>query len=363
MKTKILVFLTLLFIIGCDSSPEETNINSSSDNTEDNSGSNSQNGDWTISKDQVIDGGSGIDGIPSLDNPNFLNASDPEVNNYMDANDLIIGLVYEGEIKAYPHRILDWHEIVNDEINNQKIVINYCPLTGTGFGWRGNFSNLNTNFGVSGLLYNTNLILYDRETQSYWSQLKLEAINGAKIRTKPELISVVETTWGNWKNMYPQTKILSNSQAINRNYAYYPYGPYKEEHDLLFFPVTPLNQTLPLKQRVHAIIENNRAYTYKFNNFSNGNILTDSFNSKNILIVGNNNTIVSFELNSNQTSLVFTYAYNNSEIFFSDNEGNKWSVTGIAIEGPRIGERLTRTSSLMSYWFAIASFYPNPTLR
>jgi hypothetical protein len=363
MKTKIPVLITILFIIGCGSSSEEINDNSSNNNSGNNIGGNSQNNVWTVPLDQVMDGGAGLDGIPSLDNPNFLDATNSEVNRYMDSNDIVIGLIFEGEVKAYPHKILDWHEIVNDEINGKKITINYCPLTGTGFGWKGNFSSLNTNFGVSGLLYNTNLILYDRETQSYWSQLKLEAINGVKIRTKPELIPLIETTWGNWKNMYPQTKILSNSQSINRNYLNYPYGPYKEEHDLLFFPVTPINNTLPLKQRVHAIIENNRAYTYKFDNFSSGNILTDSFNNKNMLIVGNDSTIVSFELNSSQTGLVFTYAYDNSETFFSDNEGNKWSVIGLAIDGPRTGETLTPASSLMSFWFAIASFYPNPTLR
>ena len=204
---------------------------------------------WTVPISEVIDGGPGKDGIPSIDFPVFLKADNQVVNTYMNDEDLVVGITIGGESKAYPHRILDWHEIVNDEVSGDKITLSYCPLTGTAFGWKSSVGdNTFSDFGVSGLLYNNNLILYDRESGSYWSQLKLQCINGEYLSDRPEVINVVETTWKLWKEMFPNTKILSDDQGINRDYNVYPYGTYKEDDKVLLFPISKTDETIPFKE-------------------------------------------------------------------------------------------------------------------
>ena len=357
-----------------DTSPSQNSSNITEGNTnggsngDGNDNSNNDNddndyasGDWLIPIGEVIDAGPGQDGIPSVDNPEFVKSFDPDAN-YLDPDDLVIGIVVGSTVRAYPHKILDWHEIVNDEINGELISISYCPLTGTGFAWEGKSSETPTTFGVSGLLYNGNLILYDRNTNSYWSQLKLQCVNGNSIGEEPSLINIVETKWSTWKSNYPTTKVMTLNTGYTRDYATYPYGPYRTDHDFLLFPISETNTQLPSKERVHAIIDDGLSKAYRFSSFVNGNLINETFNGNNYLIVGSDNLINSFILTGDYANLDFVIEMNNTEVLFTDNEGNKWNILGKAIEGPRTGEILTASKSVMSYWFAIATFYPDPEI-
>jgi len=360
MKKNVIYLLILLLIIACSASNNDNDTNSASNNNSNSASNNNSNGDeWLIPKSEVIDGGPGKDGIPSLDFPAFVSLNQAS---YINPNDLVIGIVNGNEAKAYPHKILDWHEIANDEIEGEFITINYCPLTGTAFGWESKSNGVKTTFGVSGLLYNTNLILYDRNTDSNWAQLRLEAVNGELIGNKPTLTQVIETNWTTWQSLYPNSKVLSLNTGFSRNYDLYPYGDYKTNHSRFLFSVSPSNSALPNKQRIFAIIDSNKSKVYQFSNFENGNVFKDTFNGNEYLIVGDENLITAFKLNSTYLNLDFEYAFNNSEVFFKDNEGNAWSVFGKALSGPRTGETLTTTKSVISYWFAIAAFYPNPII-
>ena len=370
MKKKIYLFTILLLFITCGGNSDETMFPNSSNIPEDNitpedrtSGNNNSgnnaNSDWLIPISEVKDGGPGKDGIPSINFPNFVETNDTEAD-FLKDTDLVIGIIKGGSVRAYPHLILDWHEIVNDSFSDNFVSINYCPLTGTAFGWKGSLNGKKSTFGVSGLLYNTNLILYDRNTDSNWSQLKLQCVNGVLIGERPSLESIVETNWGTWKTLYPETEVLSLDTGFQRNYDFYPYGDYKTNHNFFLFSVFPTNNELPSKERVYAIIDDEVSKVYQFTKFVNGKAIKELFNGKDYLVVGNENLINSFELNESQLNLNFEYDFTNTKVFFKDNEGNKWSVFGEAIEGPRTGEKLIVSKAVVSYWFAIAAFYPNP---
>ncbi len=350
MKKNAIYALVIIITIACSTSQEGTNLPENGNN---------EAGNWSIPIAEVKDGGPGKDGIPSIDNPKFLNINQID---FLSDDDLIVGIVSGNVVKAYPHPILDWHEVLNDEINGVFVTINYCPLTGTAFGWKSKVNDTKTTFGVSGLLYNANLILYDRNTGSNWSQMKLECVNGPLIGDKPELVNIIETNWKTWKALYPNSKILSTDTGFSRNYNNYPYGPYKTSNTYFIFQPSIFNDALPNKERVYAIIDNNESKIYQFTSFENGNVIKDSFNSIDYLVVGNQNIIKAFKLSGEYTNLTFSYDFNDSESFFKDNEGNKWSVFGEAIEGPRAGEKLTAAKSVVSYWFAIATFYPDPEI-
>lgn len=309
--------------------------------------------DWSIPRSEVLDGGPGKDGIPALVNPLFESVQNI---NYLLDSDLVIGVKNGNEVRAYPHAILDWHEIVNDNLGDVSVAVNYCPLTGTGLGWNRILNGSETTFGVSGLLYNTNLILYDRATDSNWSQILNESVNGQLLGEKADLIRVFETDWQTWKALYPNSRVLSINTGFSRVYGRSPYGDYNTNNDRFLFPV-PKDGRLPSKQRVHAILDGTDAKAYTFNNFSSSNIIRDSFKGKSYLVVGNPKFIVSFELTGEVDSLLFEYIYSGSETLLRDNEGTEWNVFGEAISGPRIGQSLGDSPALMGFWFSLPAFY------
>ena len=356
------LFFVGVLLVGCSGSGDDMVSNPSGNSTMPNP-DNGNNTQWLIPIEEVVDGGPGKDGIPSIDEPNFVHVQSAQ---FLENEDLVVGVLTRDGYRAYPHKILDWHEIVNDEINGKVETINYCPLTGTAFGWNGVFENETTTFGVSGLLYNANLILYDRATDSYWSQLKLQCVNGERIHETPGLLNIIELPWSVWKSLYPISDVLSTETGFSRNYNDYPYGPYKTDHDFFVFPVNQLNETLPSKERVFAVIENDLVKVYRLSQFSGGKTIKDSFNDKDLLLVGNDSFIVGFELNEATKNLSFSYELQGNVTgegsLFKDDEGNKWSAFGKAIEGGKLGSSLGRPKSVTGYWFAIAAFYPNPVI-
>ncbi len=354
---RILIFFICLCIYSCSSSDGEGNDQGSTNPPVGDNGGPSGNNEWLIPISQVRDGGPGRDGIPSIDNPKFLNVA--EAPGLLRDEERIIGVKVGNDVRAYPHYILDWHEIVNDDVDNVSVAVTYCPLTGSAIGWDRNINGVKTSFGVSGLLYNNNVIPFDRSTGSNWSQLRLECVNGSLIGTTPELVQLVETNWFVWKTMYPNTKILSTETGFDRTYGVYPYGDYRTNNDNLIFPLSRDDSRLPRKERVHAVINDEKAKAFRFNSFSNNNVIYDTFNGKDIVLIGDNTLIVSFELDSSAALLDFEYVFKDSEVFFTDNEGNEWNVFGEAISGRRIGQKLKPTQSFIAYWFSIGAFYPN----
>ena len=344
MKNIILIFLIPIIIIACSDDPVY------------NDNDNSNNYSWLIPVDEVYDGGPGKDGIPALDSPELIDVDEVK---YLENDDLVLGIVSQNDIIAYPHKILDWHEIINTSPGNIHVAITYCPLTGTGIGWNREINGSVTTFGVSGLLYNSNLIPYDRQTDSNWSQIGLDCVYGLRAGTNIEVINIIETNWETWKSMYPNSKVVSTNTGYTRNYDSYPYGTYKTNESLIF-PVNPLDNRLHIKERVHGIIINDQAKTYRFSSFSNSrfSIIEDEFQNKDLLIIGsqNENLIVSF---INETTLNFQIVQDQLPIILEDNEGNSWDIWGNAVSGPREGEELKSTISFMGFWFAWGAFYPD----
>ncbi len=308
---------------------------------------------WGIPVEDVLDGGPGRDGIPALENPSFTSS---ENTGYIQDTDLVLGFKNNGDVRAYPHSVLDWHEIVNDDIGDVSLAVTYCPLTGTGIGWSRIVNDTKTTFGVSGLLYNSNLIPYDRQTGSNWSQMLSKAVNGNLIDTEATAIRLVETDWKTWRTMYPHTRILSVDTGYSRSYGEYPYGDYRTNHDFIVFPVQK-DGRLPAKERVHAITDRGAARVYRFVDMITQQMVRDTFKGKEYLIVGNEDFIVSFELDAGTSNLNFYYTYSGSEVILTDDEGNDWNVFGEATYGPRTGQALKSSHSFMGYWFSIPAFY------
>lgn len=352
MKKNILLSaMFAMTLLSCSSSStQETNLGQ--DGTDNIPVENTAT-EWSIPIAEVLDGGPGKDGIPALENPDFVSAENTSV---LQDSDLVLGFKNGDDARAYPRIILDWHEIINDKIGDVALAVTYCPLTGTGIGWNRMVDGKETTFGVSGLLYNTNLIPYDRSTNSNWSQILNESVNGDLQGEKADLIMMVETDWGTWKSLYPDTKVVSVNTGFSRTYGTSPYGDYNTNHERFIFPVAKDNR-LPLKESVHAIIDGTDAKVYRFSDFETGRIVMDSFKGKDYMVVGNANFIVSFALDG-QIAMEYEYVYDGtSDVIVQDVEGNRFNIFGQVVSGSTSEESLKQASYFMGFWFSIPAFY------
>ncbi len=324
---------------------------------------NNNQSSWLIPQNEVRDGGPGKDGIPAITGPDF--ASQGKVS-YLSDHDLVLGFADGDDIRAYPHAILDWHEIINDNTANHSLAIIYCPLTGTGIGWDREINGKETTFGVSGLLYNTNIIPYDRETDSNWSQLLLKSVNGDLKGITAKTYNLFETTWKTWKEMYPSTKVVTSQTGYNRNYGRYPYGNYKTSENLIF-PVSNNDHRLEPKERVLGIIVNEEAKVYRFDKSTPSNkVISDTFQGQKLVVVKNTNAnfMVAFKrILSGGTELNFEAIQDRLPAILKDSEGTIWDVFGRGISGPRAGQQLETVPQMMGYWFAFPAFYPDLEIK
>lgn len=203
--------------------------------------------------DGIRSGGPPKDGIPAVDEPQYESAASADA--WLEANDVVFGVDYEGEVFAVPQRILVWHEIANETIGGDHLSITYCPLTGTAIGYKSpSLQAHDPSLGVSGKLVNSNLIMYDRATDSYWPQILGGAITGEEAGEQLDEFPIVWTTWEKWKTKYPETRVLSRETGFLRNYNQGgdPYGSYLDESgyyvaDNLIFP--PINESDALQNK------------------------------------------------------------------------------------------------------------------
>ena len=318
---------------------------------------------WLIPETDIADGGPGKDGIPALDAPTYLSIG--EASFYRD-NDLVIGTLINGIARAYPHIVLNWHEIVNVETMGDYHTLSYCPLTGTSDLWTVPDNFTNKTFGVSGLLYNSNLILYDRETDSNWPQMLTQSANGTLIRTLADKNVVVETNWGTWKLMYPDTLILSNSTGISRDYTAYPYGGYLTNAELLF-SVSNSDLRLHPKTRVLGINSGGVNKAFVIGDFANTvEVINEGPANAPYVVVGSSgfNFAIAFDSTlSDGTELTFSVVEDAFPVVMQDDLGNQWNIFGTAISGPNAEAQLTLRSDFIAFWFAWVAFFPNPQIH
>ncbi len=329
-------------------------------------------GEWLLPISEIVDGGPGKDGIPSIDRPDFAPAGDIT---YVPDSRMVIGVYINGEIRAYPHQILDWHEIVNDDFGGVAAAVVYCPLTGTGMCWNRVIDGETTEFGVSGLLFRNNLIAYDRNTDSNWSQMQLRSVNGPHLGRDIETYQVVETTWATWKAMYPESMVHTTNTGHQRNYTSFTYGPdFSTNDNNILFPVKHTDNRLRNKDRVHGILgsftpdDQPVVKVYALNDFGDGvSLIKDTFDTVDYLIVGSteHDFAAAFRMDPSAiaSNLEFQAVQDELPIVLQDSGGNKWDVFGRAVEGPLTGERLTAGRSYTGYWYAWADFFPGLQLH
>lgn len=208
----------------------------------------------------IEQGGPPRDGIASIDRPRFV----PAAKSGLADDDRVLALVRHGVARAYPVRILNWHEVVNDQLGDEAIAITYCPLCGTGMAFDARVAGtVPSSFGVSGLLYNSDVLLYDRGTESLWSQLLEQAVSGPLKGTQLKPVPLTHTSWADWRARQPRTEVLSTDTGHVRDYARDPYAGY-DKVSRLMFAVQHRDERLPAKEWVLGLRAGGQAKAYPF---------------------------------------------------------------------------------------------------
>ncbi len=308
--------------------------------------------------DKILSGGPAKDGIPSIDNPKFTTAE--EADAWLGEDDLILGVSLNGVAKAYPHRIVVWHEIVNDFVGDTPIVATYCPLCFTGAAFLRILDGETVEFGVSGKLYNSDLVMYDRKTDSYWSQILGQAIVGELAGMKLERITLDTLKWSNWKSLHPDTLVLSQDTGHFRDYSRDPYAGYYTSNAIIF-PVDNEDDRLHNKAIVYGVEFEGHARAYPEVEMKKAGLANDDLADHPLLVVWDpdKEVVVMFERRVGDT--VLTFELRNGRLFDQQTD-SEWTFEGEAIAGMHRGTILNRIISPPDFWFAWAAFNPGTEL-
>lgn len=319
---------------------------------------------FLVPPSEIFDGGPGPDGIPAINSPLFTQ-NFREVD--IQPEDMVIGVKIGDQARAYPHLFMDYHEIVNDRYvidgASKNVTLSYCPLTGSAMLWESFADSSNSTFGVSGLLHNSNLILYDRETESLWAQMLEQAISGPEVGRIPAKLQVLETTWQTWQELYPHTLLLKvELNQYSFPYEFYPYGLYRSDASVLYQANNLEDTRLHRKERVLGINVGSSSKVYPVSGFAaNTLVLNDNVGGMDVVAAGSagkNFAAVYNRQLEDCTVLEFSSIEGQLPVVMVDNEGNEWDVFGNAINGSRAGTQLQKTNSFIAYWFAWTAFYP-----
>ena len=305
-----------------------------------------------IRLEEIVWGGVRKDGIPALVNPTHLEADEA---GYLEDDELVFGVEIDGDARAYPLRILDWHEMFNDVIGGVPVALAYCTLCGSGILFETAVAGRSEPFvfGSSGFLYRSNKLMYDRGTNSLWNQFLGQPVVGPLTGSGIELTirPVVITSWKDWRAGHPHTKVLSLDTGYARDYTPgRPYGDYFASPDLMFPALTPDPRLRP-KDYVFALRLGEMEKAWPLAAFDGGRVINDTVGETAVVLIGDaaTRTVRAYRREG------FTFEAAPDGLGEVVAEGRTWRVEEEALIGAG-GERLRRLPGHIAYWFAWSGF-------
>jgi len=324
--------------------------------------------------DDIVSGGPPPDGIPAIDRPAFI--SPRTAAEWLKPHEPVLALEIDGDARAYPLQILMWHEIVNDVVGGVAVAVTYCPLCNSALVFERVANGATLDFGTSGMLYKSDLVMYDRRTHSLWSQMDGRAIVGdlAGVRLTPRPANT--TAFEDWRSAHPTGKVLSRETGHERRYGLNPYHSYDEPlRASILFSGRP-DARRPPKERVVGIAIGNARRAYPWPLLEQRRVVHDTLGSERFVIFWAPGTLSALDAAQIARSravgatAVYRARLDDRALTFEagpngvrDREtGSRWNFFGTATAGPLTGRRLAPIQHVDAFWFAWAAFNPATTI-
>ena len=325
-------------------------------------------------------GGVPRDGIPAMTNPQ---AVAPGEAAYLSDGDLVLGVALNGEARAYPHRLGWKHEIVNDRLGGQYICVTFCPLTGTGLVFDGTAPDSSQiELGVSGMLINSNLVMYDRgDEDALYPQMIYANIGAGDNGRSLKLLPVVETTWGMWRKMHAHTSVAQAGTGLAHypsyiralypleTYLHYPYGDYRSDHEMIIFDPTTArsSEKLAAKEMVLGLRADGASKAYPFSVMPERAAINDRLGNRDLLVVfdRSSRTAIPYSRRVEERTLTFRAINRAGDLplaLIDLETGSEWTMLGQALVGPLAGSQLTQWPAHNSMWFGWSAYWPETQL-
>ena len=325
----------------------------------------------TVPFNEIFSGGVGRDGIPPIDNPKFTTPA--LADDWLGALEPVISLEIGGDARAYPLQILTWHEVVNDVVGGEPVLVTFCPLCNSALAFERTLFGMVFDFGVSGNLRNSDLIMWDRQTQSWWQQLSGEGIVGLLAGQQLTFLPAQIISWADFKEAHPEGQVLSRDTGFRRSYGQNPYVGYDRVDNPPFLFDGELDGRLLPKERVAAFTIGDSAAAFPFSildkervvNYSVGGLDVAVFfkpgtrSAFNDLLIGDAKEIGAsgvFEAVLDGQKLTFR---TEADSFIDNETGSTWNILGRAVDGPLAGANLTPIVHGDHFWFAWGAFQPD----
>jgi hypothetical protein len=321
---------------------------------------------------EILSGGPPKDGIPAIDHPKFISIG--EADTWLKPVEPVVLVQVGDDARAYPLQVLTWHEIVNDTVGGTPLVVTFCPLCNTAIAFERAVDGRILDFGTTGRLRFSNLIMYDRPTETWWQQATGNAIAGALIGTQLAFHPASIISWADFKASNPNGKVLSRDTGFSRPYGRNPYIGYDDVNRPPFLylgPETP--GKLPPVARVLTVDLDGAAVAYPYDVLKDVRVVNDTLGGKDIVVFWQAGTASALDSSSiadgrdvgaasaflrELDGRTLTFKFDGSRIL-DDETGSEWNVLGTAVNGPLAGKSLTPIVAVNHFWFSWAAFKPD----
>ncbi len=327
----------------------------------------------TVPLDEIVSGGPPKDGIPAIDNPKFVSIG--RADDWLDDREPVAVVRLGGEVRAYPLQILIWHEIVNDVVGGEPVTITFCPLCNTTLAFDRRFDGRLLDFGTTGRLRHSDLVMYDRQTETWWQQATGEGIVGEFAGRRLTFVPAPVVSWRDFKETAPEGRVLSRDTGHRRDYGRNPYKGYDTgSGPISSFFRAAIDRRLAAMERIVAIDLDDDPVAVPFEVLAERKVVHTEAGSKKIVVFwapGTASALDDSQIRSGRdvgATAVFDRVVDGRALTFEPagdgrfrdtQTGSVWNLAGQAVDGPNVGKELTPIAHGNHFWFAWGVFRPD----
>jgi hypothetical protein len=331
----------------------------------------------TVPLEEIASGGPPKDGIPAIDDPSFETVR--QAGGWLDDREPVIVVEHDGDARAYPYQVLIWHEIVNDVVGGRPLVVTFCPLCNTALVFEREHGERVLDFGTTGRLRHSDLVMYDRQTETWWQQATGEGIigelSGQELRPYP----AQTLRWADFEEAYPEGRVLSRETGYDRPYGRNPYQGYDQSPGpIRSFFTREADRRLPAMERVAAVQVGDQSVAYPFSALRELRVVNDEVDDEPLVVfwapgtasaLDRGNIAEGRDIGSSGVfdptvgDRVLTFNRTGEDGFRDRETGSIWNLMGWAVSGPLAGTRLNPVPHGDYFWFAWAAFRPETDIR